>query len=215
MTGYLARRVDFAGSARSLSSFLESAQIPFEQLKQLNWEKEFPYCPHAEFRICHNSTSMLLNYRVEEDTVKAVTEDDNGPVWCDSCMECFLQPAGSDAYYNFESNCIASILVGWRTDRDHKKHIDPDKLKVVDRFSTLDRSKIEKTGPQKWEMSLIIPTSVFFGHDFKTLDGVEMKGNVYKCGDHMATPHFVSYYPILTPSPDFHRPEFFQSIKFE
>ena len=36
-----------------------------------------------------------------------------------------------------------------------------------------------------------------------------MKGNVYKCGDMLPHPHFLSFFPIHLPKPDFHRPDFF------
>ena len=42
-----------------------------------------------------------------------------------------------------------------------------------------------------------------------------MKGNFYKCGDHLSVPHFLSFAPIGVPKPDFHRPEFFCTLEFE
>ena len=39
--------------------------------------------------------------------------------------------------------------------------------------------------------------------------------NLYKCGDNLSHPHFLSWQPIDTPQPDFHRPEFFAAGKFE
>ncbi|MBR3471266.1 MAG: hypothetical protein IKH22_01600, partial [Prevotella sp.] len=37
---------------------------------------------------------------------------------------------------------------------------------------------------------------------------------VYKCGDCLSVPHYLSLFPITTERPDFHRPEFFQDIVF-
>jgi hypothetical protein len=46
------------------------------------------------------------------------------------------------------------------------------------------------------------------------LAGVECRGNIYKCGDALPVPHYVSWRPIDTPDPDFHRPEYFGQIVF-
>ena len=49
----------------------------------------------------------------------------------------------------------------------------------------------------------------------KSGDGLKVKGNVYKCGDMLPHPHFLSFFPIDLPKPDFHRPDFFGSVEFE
>ena len=40
-----------------------------------------------------------------------------------------------------------------------------------------------------------------------------MYGNLYKCGGE--NQHYVSYYPVQTEKPDFHRPEFFGEFVLE
>ena len=37
---------------------------------------------------------------------------------------------------------------------------------------------------------------------------------IIKCGDDLTVPHFLSWNPIKTEKPDFHRPEFFGTVKF-
>ena len=37
----------------------------------------------------------------------------------------------------------------------------------------------------------------------------KLQGNLYKCGDKTAWPHFLSWAPIGTPAPDFHCPAYF------
>ena len=44
---------------------------------------------------------------------------------------------------------------------------------------------------------------------------ITMMANFYKCADLTSTPHFLSWAPIDTPEPDFHRPEFFAPITLE
>ena len=49
----------------------------------------------------------------------------------------------------------------------------------------------------------------------KRLDGKTMKGNFYKCGDKLQTPHFLSWSPIGLERPMFHCPAFFGTLSFE
>ena len=39
-----------------------------------------------------------------------------------------------------------------------------------------------------------------------------IRANFYKCGDKTAHPHFLSWSPVSTEKPDFHRPEFFGEL---
>ena len=64
-------------------------------------------------------------------------------------------------------------------------------------------------------MALIIPAEAFFRTAIIGFDGMRMKGNFYKCGDHLQKPHFLSWNPIHVDRPDFHRPEFFGELVFE
>ena len=41
-----------------------------------------------------------------------------------------------------------------------------------------------------------------------------MRANFYKCGDKTLQPHFLSWSPIHSEKPDFHRPEDFGIINF-
>ena len=41
---------------------------------------------------------------------------------------------------------------------------------------------------------------------------VSMRGKFNKCAEATSQPHYLSWAPIKTPAPDFHRPEFFGDI---
>jgi hypothetical protein len=66
----------------------------------------------------------------------------------------------------------------------------------------------------KWELSLVIPIDVFLLNKLNTLDGLDAKGNFYKCGDNLKVPHFLSWNPIENEKPNFHLPQFFGKILF-
>jgi hypothetical protein len=65
--------------------------------------------------------------------------------------------------------------------------------------------------PTAWELALVIPASTF---GLETFSGLHARGNFYKCGDRLPVPHYVSWAPIATPKPDFHRPEYFDELFF-
>ena len=43
---------------------------------------------------------------------------------------------------------------------------------------------------------------------------IETMGNFYKCASGSSQPHYLSWNPINTEKPDFHRPDFFGKIIF-
>jgi hypothetical protein len=211
---YIAKKVDFGSRPiEELSAFLDSAQIPFTEIGVVNWA-EYPAKPLAQFRIAHTGSVILVNYHVEESCVRAEALEDGGKVWLDSCVELFLQPPG-DTYYNIECNCIGTVRMHNGTGR-HERSGDDAHAGKVQRFSTLGHRRIpSESGHFKWEISLGIPASALFNHQIANFDGQEMKANVYKCGDELETPHFLTWNPIKVEKPDFHRPEFFGKLIFE
>lgn len=58
-----------------------------------------------------------------------------------------------------------------------------------------------------WSLTICIPFEVI-GLDPARLPE-KLRGNIYKCGDKTAHPHFLSWAPVGTSQPDFHRPEYF------
>ena len=65
-----------------------------------------------------------------------------------------------------------------------------------------------------WELELAIPASALAFHKLSSFSGLHARGNFYKCGNKLPRRHYLSWAPIDTPAPDFHRPEFFESIDF-
>lgn len=201
-------------SVSSVSKVFQEKGIQYERLTHSNWFEQFPYEPKVEFAIAHNGQYIFINYKVEEESIRAQALTDNGHVWEDSCCEFFISPDGQ-TYYNFECNCIGTLLVGFGPGREARTLANQDITSTVERWSSLEHREIENTeiGSYTWELSLKIPTMAFFKHDIKSFDGLEMQGNVYKCGDKLLHPHFVSLFPINLPKPDFHCPTFFKEIQ--
>lgn len=82
-------------------------------------------------------------------------------------------------------------------------------------FFTGDENFEEREGDNHWWLIVAIPATALFKHSFKNLSGIKVKANLYKCGDHLSKPHFLSWQPIDTPEPNFHVPQFFTELEFQ
>lgn len=202
-------------NAQDIPALLDNENIACQPINIVNW-KTYPYQPEVAFRIAHTDDAILLHYIVTENSVRAKYGEDNGSVWTDSCVEFFSIPAGDEIYYNLECNCIGTILLAAGPERNNREHASKEVTKQVKRWASLGREPFEeRIGTCTWEVALLIPYAVFFKHTIKSLDGMGINCNFYKCGDELQTPHFLSWNPIHTENPDFHRPDFFGLLEFE
>lgn len=201
-------------NAEEAVALLDRNEVEFHSVNVVNWS-DYPYCPQVEFRIAHTGSEILLHFRVKEASVRAVADADNGRVWEDSCVEFFVSPEADDFYYNFECSCIGRLLLHGGAPGDRIPATD-GVLRSVKRWSSLGSTPFEeRMGECSWQVVEVIPASALFRHRIDCLDGRTMKGNFYKCGDCLQTPHFLSWNPIDLPKPKFHCPEFFGTLNFE
>ncbi len=201
------------GRMQNAAGLLEA--IPSQKIACNNWANDYPYAPQVEFRIAHNGDAVFIRFDVKENFTMARITEDNGEVWTDSCVEFFLSLDDS-GYYNFEFTCIGKVLAGFRKERPHATHGTDDIMQSIKRYSTLGEANFEeKTGDNTWTLTVAIPATAFFKHNIKRLHGLKARANVYKCGDNLSKPHFLSWQPIDTPAPNFHVPQFFTEIEFQ
>lgn len=62
------------------------ATLEHNKIACVNWAKEYPSSPKVSFKIAHNNENLFLQYFVEENEILAEVQEDNGPVWTDSCL---------------------------------------------------------------------------------------------------------------------------------
>lgn len=203
-----------------INDYKEKEGTPLNALKinldNHNWSEEYPAKAYVTVQLWHTDAFLYINYNVREDHIAALVDSDNGPVHTDSCVETFIT-FGEEGYYNLEANCIGKILLSHRKSRkENVVYATPEILSAIERFSSLGNQNFDcKKTDNAWELTLRIPSSTFFNHDFEHLSGLKAKANFYKCGDNLPSPHFMSWQPIATPTPDFHRPEFFSDLYFQ
>lgn len=191
------------------------AEVRPEPIACCNWPDAFPYAPQVQFRMFHTGGLLYLRFDVAEGYTKGEVTKDNGPVWTDSCVEFFLA-LDDTGYYNFETTCIGTLLLGFRKQREHPEHATPEIMHLVQRLPSLGTLPFaERQGDNRWSLTLAIPPQALFRHRIADWCGVEATANLYKCGDALSHPHFLCWRPIENPKPDFHLPRFFENIKFQ
>jgi hypothetical protein len=206
---------------------LKSAKPPLEEISSaldnnserlkidtINWEG-FKYKPAVELSMAYSNNEIFLKYFVREEYFKAEKTDSNQNVFEDSCVEFFVSPEQDGIYYNLEINGIGTCLLGSGTERSNSKRADPQIISKIRRLSSVgDKPVKERIGDFSWNITVAVPFDVFFHHKIKDLTGKTLRANFYKCGDKLSVPHYVTWNPVGTESPDYHRPDYFGMLKF-
>jgi len=200
-----------AGSGQTAVEMLDS--IDKHLLSCVNWPA-FPYQPEVYFRIGHSGDHLYLKFLVREESIRALETTINGEVYKDSCVEFFVSFDGIH-YYNFEFNCIGTPHVAYGESRHNRQQLPVALIRTISIHASLgNRAFDTMSGGFAWELLTIIPAGCFMytpGHDLK---GSHARANFYKCGDELPVPHFVTWNPVRTPEPDYHRPECFGTVRF-
>ncbi|MGL4994218.1 MAG: carbohydrate-binding family 9-like protein [Bacteroidales bacterium] len=205
----LIEALDSLDSQQLVKLLQEKAE--YQSVDQLNWES-FPYRPICNFYIARSETSLYIRYIVSGNCLRAENSKDQEPVWQDSCVEFFVKVPGDEHYFNFEFNCIGTSLAARRLSRSESEYLSPDLMAKIARYPSIPRRPFcEMEGMFKWELTVVIPFEVI-GLDANKLPE-SINANFYKCADATALPHYLSWNPINTPTPDFHRPEYFGELK--
>ena len=174
----------------------------------VNWEA-YPYAPKVEFRVAHSDDALVVMFDVEEHHLRGVAMSGSEPVWEDSCVEFFVENPAGEGYFNFEINCIGTLLAAHRKSRTEARLFTREEMAQIRHFGSLAREAIDSRGEgQRWWMVEVIPFSLL------GLSKVpkSLRCNFYKCGDKCDRPHFLSWAPISKPEPNFHCPEFFGEV---
>lgn len=160
---------------------------------------------HMSQQICHNADYLFIRQVCSEEHIRAEYTDLLGRVWEDSCMEFFFMPADDDRYINFEINPNGCIYFGFGNDAIARTRLLPDNAGELFHIRTQ-----KYTGG--WECTYALPLcylQLFFGKDFSFSAGTALRANCYKCGDLTQKPHYLSWNPVKSTAPDFHRPSDF------
>lgn len=176
-----------------------------------NWAKQYPYRPLTAVNCGHNGKYIFLDFFVRCNYLKASNYTNNSAVHEDSCIEFFVSPTCDSHYWNFELNCIGTINASHRSERHNPTRLTADELDRVLRYASCGtRPFNELEGLFTWNVVVAVPLDLI-GVEYKG-EPVVMRANFNKCASGTSQPHFLSWNPIVSEKPDFHRPDCFGEI---
>lgn len=176
----------------------------------VNWPA-YPYAPRVTFRIAHSDEVLAIMFEVEEEHIRGLNTESNGAVWEDSCVEFFVANPAGEGYFNFELNAIGTLLAAVRTSRECATHFEAERLSAVRRYTSFEHKEVDVCESNSWYAVEMIPFALLGSQS----PPKNLRANLYKCGDKLQQPHFLSWSPITLDKPNFHCPEFFGTLTFE
>ena len=179
--------------------------IPQLETDQILWRPDCGIRAFGQFG--HDSRYLYVHLRAVEKHIRAEYTAPLSPVCQDSCLEFFFMPEGEDRYFNFEVNPNACLHIGFGHGRGDSTVLFRHDLQQFFEIRTARTA-------DGWEVFYRIPLSFLrlFWPDF-TFAGA-LRANVYKCGDLTENEHYLSWNPISSETPDFHRPQDFGIMQF-
>lgn len=205
-------KLDSLESADAIRSALDDKGVRSE-IASVNWPERFPYRPMTTFAAAYSDKAIYVDFLVRCNYLRAENYENLSPVSQDSCVELFIDPKCDGEYWNFEFNCIGTINASRRRERPAPTRLSHEQLASVVRHPSCGtRPFREIEGLFTWSLLVEIPFELI-GLDPDHLPEM-IKGNFYKCASATSDPHYLSWSPIVSENPDFHRPEFFGDIHF-
>ena len=191
---------------RSVTGSPDWSTVPQLQADRVLWK---PDCGVRAFgQFCHDSECLFVHLRAIEANIRAEYTAPLSPVCRDSCLEFFFLPENEDRYFNFEINPNGCLWIGFghsRTDSTVLYRSDMKQFFDIRTAGTPDGWEVYYRIPLSF-LRLFVPGFAFAG---------ALRANVYKCGDLTAHEHYLSWNPVSSLSPDFHRPQDFGLMRFE
>lgn len=182
-------------------------------IDSLNWPAEFPYRPLTVVTGAHSGRAIYLDFLVRCNYLRAENYTDNSPVSEDSCVEFFVAPDPSSPgdYFSIGINCIGSIRATFHSAEGSSRLCTPDELAGIRRYASVgSRPFREVEGSFIWSVTVAIPLRML-GLEYGD-SPMKICGNFNKCAALTSQPHYLSWAPIRSEHPDFHRPEAFAPI---
>lgn len=182
--------------------------------------------PMTECRILYNQEGFRFSFQVQDRWVRAQAMNYQDQVCLDSCVEFFVQAVGAPGYFNFEVNCIGTLLLSYIEDprRRSTGFVKATPVRTQDAALITIESSIkqrpflpEHTEPFTWNVDVSVPFEIFSAYfpNFQIpRPGTEWRGNFFKCADETSHPHWASWAPIGEEL-NFHVPRYFGKLVFE
>ena len=188
---------------------------------QLFMGEEPEHKPKTQAKLLYDDDNIYVIFRVEDQYVRAVNAKNPKIVCQDSCVEFFFTPGTSigDRYFNIEVNCGGTMLFQYQADPRGESQILKDcKAEGIEIAHSLpQRVEPEIKEPTTWTLEYRVPFKAIEKYSAieKPGPGVVWRANLYKCGDKTSHPHWLTWSFVDFPTPNFHLPQFFGTLRFE
>ena len=177
--------------------------------------------PEVEAKMMYDNENVYLIFRVKDRFVRSVIQEYNGNVSWDSCVEFFFSPDANFPlkYFNLEVNAGGTPLIYYVVQpwSDFKK-LEASEIKEIEIANSLP-AKVdpEITEPVTWTVEYRIPLSILnkYSNVSRPASGVIWKANFYKTGSRTSNPNYLTWAFVDHPTPNFHLPQFFGTLKFQ
>lgn len=177
--------------------------------------------PEAKAKMMYDKENIYVIFQVQDQYVRCITKDYNGPVWEDSACEFFFSPdsAVKEHYFNLEMNCGGTPLMHFNlVPRKESKVLDTADIKLIEIAHSLPQIiDPEINTPVTWTLEYKIPLAMLEKYSVVThpQKGVEWRANFYKIAENNSNHHYITWAVVDNPKPDFHLPQFFGKLIFE
>ncbi|MEO8582666.1 MAG: carbohydrate-binding family 9-like protein [Flavitalea sp.] len=171
--------------------------------------------PITEVKMAYDDDNLYVIFRVQDQYVRCLTNEINGPVWKDAAVEFFFCPdtSLSKKYFNLEVNCGGTALLGCSSTKP-----TPEDVKLIQVAHSLPSIiDPEMTDPVTWTLEYKLPLNMLekYMNIIHPKKGVSWKANFCKIAENNSRPHYMTWSPIEDPKPNFHMPQYFGSLQFE
>lgn len=216
-------------------AYVESSPPPLASLADAPWEAAATapiewyhpagsdHRPRVEFRALWDRSGLIVRYTAVDRHLRCIHTTYQDPVYEDSCCELFLQPEGTDGYFNIETNAIGTLMISYITDPRRTadgfagQAILPERAdREITRHTTLSGPiDPEIESERRYQIEVRIPFSVLEEYSGVSTPkaGTRWRGNVYKCSENSSHPHWGAWSPIGDRL-DFHQPDRFGAFVF-
>jgi hypothetical protein len=180
--------------------------IPEAQIDTVLWLPDTGI--RAAALVTYDDSALHVLLKAKEKAVRAEHTGRYGMPCEDSCLEFFFRPLPEDGrYINLEFNPNASFYAGIG-------HCGKDLIRILP-DPELFRAIAEKA-QDGWQIAYRVPYAFIrmFFPSFTPQTGGFMYGNFFKCGDLTEKEHYLSWNPVTSEQPDFHRPQDFGLLRF-
>ena len=181
--------------------------IPALPIDNLCWTPAIDITAQAQ--ICYDADALYVRLSAREAQIRA---EHTGPVGMpceDSCLEFFFSPIPGDSrYLNIEFNPNGCMYLGMGSGIHDLVRLLPDsKNPLQPQPRRIDGG---------WEIVYQVPTAFVrrFFPDYTPAPGGTIRANFYKCGDLTPQEHYLSWNPMTSDTPAFHRPCDFGLLTF-